>query len=260
VVHEPVESVWQHVMPPKKFCAHLVTPLPLQQVWAVHGWPSAVQVVVVVVLLLVLVLLLLVLLLLVLVLLELVVPLTQAAAVASDEAKGQPAPHACPAGQQVREAPLPHGVVPAGHPHSPADLSWQATPLLQQLVPQGVVPFGQQHDVAGSVHVPPFGQHPCPQAWLPAGQVTAPLRNGRRSVAAVAAAAVAPMSFSAPRRDVGRAMLRDRSSNRSFTSPPQPAVRSPTSFGAQSPTRSGSAPVTNSSTRVRPSPGQLTTR
>jgi hypothetical protein len=36
----------------------------------------------------------------------------------------------------------------------------QATPALQQRTPHGVVPLGQQHDVARSEQVPPFGQHP----------------------------------------------------------------------------------------------------
>jgi hypothetical protein len=48
-----------------------------------------------------------------------VVPLTHTAAVPSDVAKGHPGLHASPAWQQVRLAPLPHGVLPAGHPHRP---------------------------------------------------------------------------------------------------------------------------------------------
>ena len=58
-----------------------------------------------------------------------VVPLTQADAVPYDDARGQPEPHACPAGQHVRLAPLPQGVVPAGQPHSPRLASMQAMPL-----------------------------------------------------------------------------------------------------------------------------------
>jgi hypothetical protein len=58
-----------------------------------------------------------------------VVPLTQVAAVANDVAGGQPDAHAWPAAQQVRLAPLPHGVLPAGHPHRPRLASMQATPL-----------------------------------------------------------------------------------------------------------------------------------
>jgi hypothetical protein len=89
-----------------------------------------------------------------------VVPLTQAAAVPRDAAVGHPDPHACPAAQQVRFAPLPHGVVPAGQPHWPWLASMHATPRSQHIGPQGVAPFGQQHDDAGSVHVPPLGQQP----------------------------------------------------------------------------------------------------
>ena len=58
-----------------------------------------------------------------------VVPLTHADAVLNDDADGQPERHAWPAGQQVRLAPVPHGVVPAGQPHSPLVRSMQATPL-----------------------------------------------------------------------------------------------------------------------------------
>jgi hypothetical protein len=58
-----------------------------------------------------------------------VVPLTHADAVPNDEAARQPGPHACPAAQQVRLAPLPHGVVPAGQPHRPWVVSMQATPV-----------------------------------------------------------------------------------------------------------------------------------
>ena len=148
-----------------------------------------------------------------------VVPLTHADAVANDAADRHPGPHAWPAGQHVREAPLPQGVVPAGHPQRPRLASTQAMPLWQQLVPQGVTPLGQQHDDAGSVQVPPFGQQPCPQTGLPAGQVTAPPWNGRRTTAPAAARAVAPSSLSAPRREVGPAIARERSSKRSLTQP-----------------------------------------
>lgn len=46
-----------------------------------------------------------------------VVALTHTLELASDDAEGQPGPHAWPAAQHVRLAPLPQGVVPAGHPH-----------------------------------------------------------------------------------------------------------------------------------------------
>jgi hypothetical protein len=58
-----------------------------------------------------------------------VVPLTQTDAVPNDDAGGQPDPHAWPAAQQVRFAPLPHGVLPAGQPHLPVLASMQAMPL-----------------------------------------------------------------------------------------------------------------------------------
>jgi hypothetical protein len=58
-----------------------------------------------------------------------VVPLTHTVAVVNDEAGGQPAPQACPAAQQVRLAPLPQGVRPAGQPHSPRARSTHAIPV-----------------------------------------------------------------------------------------------------------------------------------
>jgi hypothetical protein len=136
------------------------------------------------------------------------------------EANGQPELHAAPAGQHVRLEPVPHGVVLAGQPQKERDESMQATPLLQHACPHGVVPFGQQHPVAGDEHVSPFWQHPLPQAGPPSGQVTAALRNGRSSVAPAVATNVAPTSFNAPRREVGAAIARLRSSNPSLTAPP----------------------------------------
>jgi hypothetical protein len=146
-----------------------------------------------------------------------VVALTQALPVPSDDAGAHPGLQACPAGQHLRLAPLPHGVVPAGHPHRPWFRFTHATPEAQQLVPHGVVPFGQQQDVAALVHVPPAGQHPSPHTGLPAGHVTAAPRNGRRRAAPAAAAAVAPSTLSAPRRDVRCAIAFATSSNRSLT-------------------------------------------
>jgi hypothetical protein len=64
--------------------------------------------------------------------------------------------HPLPLAQQVRFAPAPHGVVPAGHPHTPAVWSAHATPAAQHVVPHGVVPAGQQHTVAGSEQVSRF--------------------------------------------------------------------------------------------------------
>ncbi|MCU1449379.1 MAG: hypothetical protein JWP02_1549 [Acidimicrobiales bacterium] len=152
---------------------------------------------------------------------EVVVALTQTVDAARVEAEGQPEPHVWPAGQQVRLAPLPHGVVPAGHPQRPCDADWHATPALQQRGPHGVVPLGQQHELDGSEQVPPFGQHPWPQATDPAGQVTASaLLKGRKKAAAAAAAPVAPSTFKAPRREVGAAMARDSSSKDRFISLP----------------------------------------
>jgi hypothetical protein len=134
-----------------------------------------------------------------------------------DEGGEQPGWQATPAGQQVRPAPRSHGVVPLWQPQvlEPADT--HATPVAQHLVPHGVVPLGQQHELAGSVQMPPLGQHPCPHTCDPVGQVTAPPRKGLKMAAAAAAAPVAPRTFSAPRRLVGRAMARDRSSNDRFT-------------------------------------------
>jgi hypothetical protein len=59
--------------------------------------------------------------------------------------------HAVPFWQQA----WPHGVVPAGHPHSPADALRQAMPALQQHGPHGVVPaaHGEALTVVGPVQV-----------------------------------------------------------------------------------------------------------
>jgi hypothetical protein len=145
-----------------------------------------------------------------------VVALMQAAELLSDDGEGHPVEHAAPAGQHVRLTPLPHGVVPDGHPQKLCAAEMQATPLLQHLVPHGVWPFSQQHP-DGSEHVPPLGQQPSPHAGEPAGQVTAPPRRGRKIVAATAATPLAPRTLSAPRREVEPAIARDSSSNDRFT-------------------------------------------
>jgi hypothetical protein len=92
-----------------------------------------------------------------------VVPLTQAVPVPSDDANGHRDEHAWPAAQHLRLAPVPQGVVPDGHPHRPLLALTHATPLWQQFVPHGVVPFAQQHDVEAFTQMPPWGQHPAPQ-------------------------------------------------------------------------------------------------
>jgi hypothetical protein len=133
------------------------------------------------------------------------------------EAKGQVELHAWPAGQQVSAVPLPQGVLPLGQPQKFWAWSAHGTPALQQDVPHGVVPAGQQQDVTGCEQVWPLAQQPLPQACAPAGQVTAVPRKGRSMVTPAAAAIVAATTLSAPRRDVGAAMARVRSSNRSLT-------------------------------------------
>jgi hypothetical protein len=149
-----------------------------------------------------------------------VVPLVQAALRAKVEADGHEPLHAWPAAQHVRFTPLPHGVLPAGQPQNPLALSMQGTPELQHEVPHGVVPEGQQQDVAVSEQAAPLPQHPWPHVAVPAGQVTAPPRKGRRRMAPAAAAAPAPSTFSAPRREVGWAKARERLSNRSVMASP----------------------------------------
>jgi hypothetical protein len=114
-------------------------------------------------------------------------------------------PHATPAGQHVSDEPLPQCVIPAGHEHRPLTWSTQATPLLQQDGPHGVVPDGQQHDSEELEHADPSPQHPAPQARVPDGHVAAPPRKGLSRAAPAAAATPAPITFSAPRRDVGAA-------------------------------------------------------
>lgn len=56
-------------------------------------------------------------------------PLTHAVAVPKLDAFGHPGEHAWPAAQHVSPAPLPHGVVFAGHPHKPRSASTHATPV-----------------------------------------------------------------------------------------------------------------------------------
>jgi hypothetical protein len=88
---------------------------------------------------------------------------------------------------QVPEQQLDaHCVVPAGQPHVPAEASRQATPAAQQFGPHGVSP---------ALHV-------------------ASARNGFSTTAATPAAAAAPSIFRAPRRGMGSAIDRERSSNR----------------------------------------------
>jgi hypothetical protein len=182
----------------------------------VQGVQTVVLVVLVLVVLVLVVLVLVVLVLVdVLVVVE-VVPLVQAALRVKVDADGQDPLQAWPAAQQVRLVPLPHGVLPAGQPQKPRLWSMHGTPALQHEVPHGVVPDGQQQEVVGSEQMPPRGQQPCPHVAAPDGHVTAAPLNGRRSVAAAAAAPAAPSTLRAPRRDVGRAILRDRSSNGSL--------------------------------------------
>jgi hypothetical protein len=146
-----------------------------------------------------------------------VVPLVQVVSRENDDAGGHELLHAWPAGQHVRFTPLPHGVVPAGQPQNDWEASAQGTPLLQHDPPHGVVPLGQQQEEAGSEHLPPDGQHPAPHTWLPAGHVTAAPRKGRSRVAPTAAAPAPASSFSAPRRELGCAMARERLSKPSLT-------------------------------------------
>jgi len=140
--------------------------------------------------------------------------------VAKLDASGQFALQACPDGQHRRLDPDPQAAVPAGQPHRLWAADAHATPLLQQRVPHAPLPAGQQHDVDGFVQKPPWGQHPSPQAALPAGHVTAPPRNGRNKEAPTAASPAAPSTLSAPRRLVGSAIARDRSSKDPLTGPP----------------------------------------
>ena len=63
---------------------------------------------------------------------------------------------AVPAGQHLREVPLPQGVVPAGQPHTLWAMSTHAIPLAQHEKPHGVVPFAQQHCLVGSAQVSPL--------------------------------------------------------------------------------------------------------
>ena len=113
--------------------------------------------------------------------------------------------HAVPAGQHVGLVVVPHGVVPAGQPHTSREASRQATPLSQQCPPHGVVPGGQQHALAGprsagveDEHVYFFGQQALPQTWRPSGQVTAVAApSGLSTAAPTAAAAAAPNTLRA---------------------------------------------------------------
>ncbi|MBV9411623.1 MAG: hypothetical protein JO148_08505 [Acidimicrobiia bacterium] len=77
--------------------------------------------------------------------------------------------HAVPAGQQIIDAPLPHGVVFLGHPQIPAEALRQGTPALQHDVPHGVWPLQQQVTVAGSEQVSVLLQHPLPQKVMMLG-------------------------------------------------------------------------------------------
>jgi hypothetical protein len=95
---------------------------------------------------------------------------------------GQPELHAAPAGQHLRLAPLPQGVVLGGHPQMPLARSRQATPDAQQAVPQGVDPFGQQQPPPGSEHVSPALQQKLPQVCPPAGHPQAPVEALRHTL------------------------------------------------------------------------------
>ena len=129
--------------------------------------------------------------------------------------------HAVPAGQHVGLVLVPHGVVPAGQPHTSREASRQATPLSQQCRPHGAVPGGQQHAVATlasdgveNEHVYFFGQQVLPQAWRPSGQVTAVAApRGLTTAAPTAAAAAAPNTLRACRLLEVLAIARVRRSN-----------------------------------------------
>jgi hypothetical protein len=152
-----------------------------------------------------------------------------------------PLEHVEPAGQHLVDAPLPHAVVPFGHPHRPLFLLMQATPLLQQDVPHGVVPWQQQVTVAGSEQVSPLLQHPFPQNVLmlgsqpqrpvraltqirPGSQQLGPhgvfpgahgcvssalARKGPSTLAATAPTTAPPTAFSTPRRGIEPDIVRE---------------------------------------------------
>ena len=151
----------------------------------------------------------------------------------------------CPAEQQLRAEPVPHGVLPAGQPQKPTVLSTHGTPAGQHPLPQGVVPVGQQQEVAGSVQVPlqqpvpqrvwpaahphvlvlalahatPAGQHVVPHVVWPAAHAASP-RNGLRATAATAPTTLPPIIFSARRLGVGCASSRVSSSKPTLHHPP----------------------------------------
>jgi hypothetical protein len=98
------------------------------------------------------------------------------------EGGAQPEVQAVPAGQHVRLAPLPHGVVPLGQPQMLLARSTQATPFAQQETPQGVEPFGQQQPPGGCEHVSPVLQQYSPHVAAPDGQPHAPVDALRHTV------------------------------------------------------------------------------
>jgi hypothetical protein len=161
--------------------------------------------------------------------------------------------HGWPGEQQVRLAPVPQGVVPAGQPQVPVVLSTHATPASQQVGPHGVVPEGQQQRLAGFEQVPeqhavsplavvphwvwpdgqphlpvralrhatPALQQLGPHGVVPARQlVAASARKGRRTVAPAAAAAAAPTTLRMPRRLGWAETARVKSSNVSLMGRP----------------------------------------
>jgi hypothetical protein len=98
----------------------------------------------------------------------------------------------------------PHGVERIGQPQTPFVASRQAIPVSQQHGPHGVVltPQGDGPTLVGPEQV----------------TGTASLRKGLRTVAAVAAAAAAPIILRTLRRLWPAAMARARPSNRSYMS------------------------------------------
>jgi hypothetical protein len=77
--------------------------------------------------------------------------------------------HAFPRGQQIIDAPEPHGVVAFGHPQMPPWTLRHGTPVLQHDVPHGVWPLQQQVTVDGSEHVSVLLQQPSPQKLMIVG-------------------------------------------------------------------------------------------
>jgi hypothetical protein len=120
--------------------------------------------------------------------------------------------------------PSPQNVLMLGsHPHRPVLGSAQIKPAGQQPSPQGVRPaWHPPHWLfAAFEHAWPGGQHVSPHGVEPDSQsLTAAAVNGRKTVAAVAAAAEAPIIFRIPRRETPFADARVSRSNRSLMSSP----------------------------------------